>query len=166
MKQRPIIKLELTTTDKAIELLGWISIMAIWLLTIISYTNLPDIIPTHYNAEGDADGFGGKRMILIEPFIATVIFFGMTILNKFPHTDNYLTEITTENALKHYTDATRVIRYLKLNIVIVFGLILLQTIRHANGQADGLGVWFTPMTIALLFIPIAYYLIKSSQTKK
>ncbi len=40
MKQRPIIKLELTTTDKAIELLGWISIMAIWLLTIISYPNL------------------------------------------------------------------------------------------------------------------------------
>ena len=102
MKQRPIIKLELTTTDKAIELLGWISIMAIWLLTIISYTNLPDIIPTHYNAEGDPDGFGGKRLILIEPFIATVIFFGMTILNKFPHTYNYLTEITTENALKHY----------------------------------------------------------------
>ena len=88
MKQRPIIKLELTTTDKAIELLCWISIMAIWLLTIISYTNLPDIIPTHYNAEGDVDGFGGKRMILIEPFIATVIFFGMTILNKFPHTYN------------------------------------------------------------------------------
>lgn len=103
MKQRPIIKLELTTTDKAIELLSWISIMAIWLLTIISYTNLPDIIPTHYNAEGDADGFGGKRMILIEPIIATFIFFGMTILNKFPHTYNYLTEITTENALKHYT---------------------------------------------------------------
>ncbi|MBK7697643.1 MAG: hypothetical protein IPJ39_02405 [Saprospiraceae bacterium] len=157
MKQRPIIKLELTTTDKAIELLSWISIMAIWLLTIISYTNLPDIIPTHYNA---AEG------ILIEPIIATFIFVGMTILNKFPHTYNYLTEITTENALKHYTDATRLIRYLKLNIVIVFGLILLQTIRHANGQADGLGVWFTPMTIALLFIPIAYYLIKSSQAKK
>jgi uncharacterized membrane protein len=166
MKQRPIIKLELTTTDKAIELLGWISIMAIWLLTIISYTNLPDIIPTHYNAEGDPDGFGGKRLILIEPFIATVIFFGMTILNKFPHTYNYLTEITTENALKHYTDATRLIGYLKLNVVIVFGLILLQTIRNANGQADGLGTWFTPMTICLLFIPIAYYLIKSSQAKK
>ena len=90
----------------------------------------------------------------------------MTILNKFPHTYNYLTEITTENALKHYTDATRLIGYLKLNVVIVFGLILLQTIRNANGQADGLGVWFTPMTIALLFIPIAYYLIKSSQAKK
>ena len=90
----------------------------------------------------------------------------MTILNKFPHTYNYLTEITTENALKHYTDATRLIRYLKLNVVIVFGLILLQTIRNANGQADGLGVWFTPMTICFLFIPIAYYLIKSSQAKK
>ncbi len=74
MKQRPIIKLELTTTDKAIELLGWISIMAIWLLTIISYTNLPDIIPTHYNAERVADGFGGKRMILIEPLMLRLYF--------------------------------------------------------------------------------------------
>lgn len=51
MKQRPIIKLELTTTDKAIELLSWISIMAIWLLTIISYTNLPDIIQLHITTQ-------------------------------------------------------------------------------------------------------------------
>lgn len=166
MKQRPIIKLELTTTDKAIELLGWISIVAIWLLTILNYTNLPEIIATHYNFEGVADGFGRKWMILTLPIIATVLFFGLTMLNKVPHSFNYPTEITEENALKQYTHATRMIRYMKLIVAVLFGHILIQTIRHANGETDGLGAWSTPITLGLFFLPIAYYLIKSTLSKK
>ncbi len=48
MKKRPKIKLELTTTDKAFELFGWLFVVAIWVLTITNYTKLPDIIPIHY----------------------------------------------------------------------------------------------------------------------
>lgn len=61
MRERPKIKLELTTLDKTLELLGWVSILAIWVLPITNYTNLSDRIPIHYNAAGQADGFGGKR---------------------------------------------------------------------------------------------------------
>ncbi|MCB9309758.1 MAG: DUF1648 domain-containing protein [Lewinellaceae bacterium] len=45
-------------------MLGWTSILAIWVLTIINYTNLPDIIPIYKNGEGLADGFGDKATIL------------------------------------------------------------------------------------------------------
>ncbi|MBK8885650.1 MAG: hypothetical protein IPN46_03500 [Saprospiraceae bacterium] len=61
MKQRPIIKLELTTTDKAIELLSWISIMAIWLLTIISYTNFLKPQPNTQQGTAGVVGGGGKK---------------------------------------------------------------------------------------------------------
>lgn len=49
MNKRPKIKLELTTTDKAVEILGRTAILAIWILTITNYTTLPDTIFIHYN---------------------------------------------------------------------------------------------------------------------
>jgi len=165
MEERPRIKLELTTTDKTFELIGWLLIIAIWSLTIINYSNLPNIIPTHFNGAGQADGFGEKRMIFILPLIATVLFIGMTVLNKFPHAFSFPTNITKENAITQYTNATRMIRYLKLIIVVIFGLISFKTIQHANGQTEGLGVWFLPLILGLTFLPTMYFLAKSFVTK-
>jgi len=166
MEARPKIKLELTTADKTIEIVGWLLIIAVWGLTITNYSNLPDSIPTHYNGAGQADGFGGKATILILPLIATILFIGMTILNKFPHIFNYPTNITQDNAFRQYTNATRLIRYLKLIVVFIFGFIAFKTFQNANGEADGLGIWFLPLTLGLIFIPLTYFVIKSFKTKQ
>jgi uncharacterized membrane protein len=166
MEERPKIKLELKTTDKIFEIFGWLLIIVIWGLTITNYSNLPETIPTHYNGVGQADGFGGKVTILILPFIATILFIGLTVLNKFPHVFNYPTNITQDNAFIQYTNATRLIRYLKLIIVFIFGLIVFKTIQYANGEADGLGIWFLPLIIGLTFIPLIYFLSKSIKAKQ
>jgi uncharacterized membrane protein len=164
MEERPKIKLELTTADKTFEIIGWLLVISVWGLTITNYANLPETIPTHYNGAGQADGFGGKATILTLPLIATVLFVGLTILNKFPHIFNYPTNITQDNALRQY--ATRMIRYLKLIIVVIFGLIEFKTIQNANGQADGLGIWFLPMTLGLIFIPLIYFVVKLFKATK
>ena len=39
---------------------------------------------------------------------------------------NYPSQITKENAVHQYTNATRMIRVLKLVIVVLFGLIVLE----------------------------------------
>jgi hypothetical protein len=57
------------------------------------------------------------------------------------------------------------IRILKLVIVLVFGLILFNTLQNANGNTDGLGNWFLPLTIGLFTIPTLYFLIKSMKIK-
>lgn len=164
MHKRPKLKLELSKADKAVEMTGWLFVIAVWVLTITNYGNLPDTIPVHYNGAGVADGFGDKWMILTLPLVATILFIGLTILNGFPHIFNYPTQITADNVQSQYTHATRLIRYLKLIVVVVFGLISYQTIRHANGQTEGLGGWFLPLTMGLIFVPIIYFLIKSSKS--
>jgi hypothetical protein len=58
------------------------------------------------------------------------------------------------------------IRYLKLIIVVIFGLIEFKTIQNANGQADGLGIWFLPMTLGLIFIPLIYFVVKLFKATK
>jgi uncharacterized membrane protein len=166
MEERPKIHLKLTTVDRAFELIGWLSIMAIWILTITNYNNLPDTIPIHFNGAGQADGFGEKVNILTLPLIATILFVGLTILNGFPHFFNYPIGITKENARRQYTNATRLIRYLKLTVVFIFGLIAFQTIQHANGKTDGLGAWLLPLTLGLIFIPLLFFVTKSFKNRQ
>ncbi len=166
MQERPILRIKLTTADKIFESVGWILIVFVWGLAIKNYSNLPVTIPTHYNAVGQADGFGGRVNILLIPLVATVLFIGLTIVNKFPHVINYPTSITKDNALKQYTNATRLVRYLKCILVFIFGLITYQTIRHADGQTYELGSWFLPMILGLIFIPLIYFIYRSIKTVK
>jgi uncharacterized membrane protein len=140
MSDRPKLKIELTTFDKIMEILGWIFIIAIWSMTIISYNKLPDVIPTHFNLKGEVDGYGEKWMILLLASITTILFLVMSYLNKFPHRFNYLTVITKDNALRQYTIATRVIRFLKLLMVAIFLLTTYQTIKQSNKNTDDLGL--------------------------
>ncbi|WP_019538735.1 DUF1648 domain-containing protein [Proteiniphilum acetatigenes] len=161
MKDHPKVKINLTTTDKIIEIISWMVIIGIWVLTLMNYEKLPEQIPIHYNGTGEVDGFGDKSHILILPIVATLLFTGLTVLNKYPRVFNYFVPITQENVFWQYSNATRLIRSVKLLFVVVFGLIVFMTIQIAKGTADGLGVWFLPLTIGLFFILIMYYYLKS-----
>ena len=165
MNKRPRIKLQLNQTDKILEIVGWISVVGIWALPLINYFDLPEIIPIHFNGAGKADGFGNKTHIFVLPIISSLLFIGFTILNKSPHIFNYPSQITKENAFRQYTNATRMMRVLKLVIVLLFGLIIFKTIENVNGNADGLGTWFLPFTIGLFIILTIYFLIISMKDK-
>jgi uncharacterized membrane protein len=159
--ERPKIKLIPSTSDKIVEILGWLILLVLWGWTINHYSALPDTIPTHFNAAGEADGFGSKVSIIALPVIATILFIGLTLLNRYPHIFNYPTAITQDNALKQYTLATRMLRYLKLVLVLVFGGIEFMTIQNATGKAAGLGAWFLPLTLVLVFLPLIYFVVHS-----
>jgi uncharacterized membrane protein len=165
LESRPKLKVQLTTTDKLLELFGWGVLLALWDWTGTSYSSLPDSIPTHFNAAGEADDYGRKASIFGLPVVASLLYIGLTLLNRVPHIFNFPTPVTQENALIQYTNATRMIRSLKLILVVVFGGISFQTIQQANGETDGLGVWFLPVTLGLIFLPLIYFVIKSFQTK-
>ena len=165
MEERPKLTIKRTPVDQAVEIGSLFLIFAIWIFVYSHYDNLPKTIHTHFNGAGVADGFGDKWMIFTLPCIATVLYIALTILNRFPHLFNYSTVLTAENAMDQYTNATRLMRYLKLIVIVIFGLIAFQTIRHANGQTEGLGAWFQPLTMGLIFIPILYFGAKSLKLK-
>jgi uncharacterized membrane protein len=165
MNKRPRLKLQLNQTDKILEIVGWISVFGIWALTLTNYSILPEIIPIHFDGAGKADGYGNKTHIFVLPIISTLLFIGLTTLNKHPHIFNYPSQITKENAVHQYTNATRMMRVLKLVIVLLFGLIIFKTIENVNGNADGLGTWFLPFTIGLFISLTIYFLIISMKDK-
>ena len=161
MEERPKIRLELTGIDKIIELFGWFFVLVLWVYTMVNFSKLPDTIPTHFNAMGEADDFGEKASILALPIIATIVFVGISILSRFPHIFNYPVNITKENAQRQYKIATRLMRYVNLIVVLIIGYITFTSIQSAKGQTGGLGAWFLPVSLGVVFIPIIYYIVVS-----
>jgi uncharacterized membrane protein len=157
MLKRPLIRLKLSTSDKIVELLGWMAIIGLWVLIIGNYSELPEKIPTHFNYAGKVDAYGNKVNVLILPIIASVLFVGLTILNQFPQLFNYPVTITEANAEKQYKAATKLLRYLKLIIVFVFGMIAFVTLKEARANSEAYYVWLLPLVLGMLFIPIISY---------
>ena len=161
MENRPKVNVSLSPLDKILESVGKLLIIIIWGLTLFVYFKLPTIIPTHFNAAGQPDGHGNKLTILILPIIATLLYFGLSKLNQFPQSFNYITTITEENAEKQYTIATRMLRILKISLLIIFSHIILFTYLTTIGITNGLGVGFLPFTLGLALIPIIFYIRQS-----
>jgi hypothetical protein len=151
MEARPKIDVPLTPADKAAEIFARTALAALWALTIWAIVKLPDTIPVHFNGAGAPDRYGEKGSLLLLPLVASALFAALTALSKFPHILNYPSAITPANALGQYRGATRLARALKTALVLVFLLLVVRTWQTATGQAAGLGAWFMPVTLGLLF---------------
>lgn len=163
-EERPVIRIKLTLADKLLEVGGWTILSLLWVFLILNFISIPDTIPTHHSLSGQPDSFGRKTTIFILPILGTILFAGMTILNNHPHIFNYPTKITNQNAERQYTIATKLIRYLKFIIVLTFSFIAFMTFQTVHGNLSGLGIWFIPVFIGLIFIPLIYAIIKLFKT--
>lgn len=165
MKDRPRMHPETTITDKLLDISAWLFILVLWIFTLLNYQGLPETIPIHYNAAGKPDGFGDRSSILVLPVIATIVIIALTILNNFPHLFNYPIRITEKNARIQYTNATRMMRYLKIVLVFIFGIIVFNTVYNAKHGTEGLGTWFLPVTLVLIFLPLIYLTYQSFRAR-
>lgn len=166
MEKRPKHSIPLTPADSLAEWLGWTLLVINWLIVLRVYGSLPDTIPTHFNLAGEADGFGSSLTLFLIPVISTVSLAGMSILARFPEIYNYPVKITPENAFSQYTAAVRLVRWLKVSLALVFLLISVGTTASATGGSGSLGIWFLPLVLLLINLPLAIYLIRVFRNKK
>ena len=165
MESRPKLNIAFGLGDKIIEIAGWAMLVFCWSFTIWAYGKMPQTIPTHFDGAGTPDDYGDKGTFFILPAILTVIFLVLTIINKYAYAYNYPVTITKENAEKQYTYATKMMRTMKLTVTIMFTTINVFTYTTTIGKTAGLGFWFLPVTLALLFVPLGFYITKMLKSK-
>lgn len=158
---RPKIKLRLTAIDWIVEIIAFSFFIIIIALPLIYFRQLPDTIPTHFNASGTPDGYGSKNTLWILPVTAVFMYLMMTVLEALPHIYNYMVEITPENAPTQYRIATRLIRILKTVILVLLAFISYKTIKTTTGGAAGLGKAFLPVFLLLTFGITIFYIVQS-----
>ena len=159
---RPIINISPTTIDKALETIALISFLLLLVIPIYYFNQLPDEIPTHYNAQGEADAFGSKYMIWFTPAMGTLIYFLLTWLNKYPHKFNYPQKVTDQNAQGLYESATKMMRWLKTVILIGLAYLAYANVQNAMGKMDGIGKLFLPIFLVGTFVKVIAALLRST----
>ncbi len=163
---RPVIRPELAPVDWLLEALALIGLVTTMGYVIYVYPKLPSTIPTHFNASGMADDFGSKTSFLFPLGMALFIYILLTLISLVPHTFNFPGKITPQNAARQYTLATRLVRYLKTVIILLFFYISYSTARIVAHETGGLGLWFLPVFLGLVMIPIIIYMVIALNKKQ
>ncbi len=158
------IKIELTKSDRILEILAYCLLTFYWVMVIFAFGKLPAEIPVHYNGAGEVDAFGPKNSIFMLPVVATLQFLFLTVLAKNPETLKFSNKVNIEQQI---VNTTKTFRYLKVGILIVFVFIDYRTIEIAiNDKDGGLGIWFLPIFLVFIFIPVILNLYKSWKLKR
>ena len=164
--KRPRIKVPFETVDIIIEFISITLLVLMWFYCIVNYMELPDTIATHFNGAGEPDDYGSKQTVWIIPIIATVMYIGLFILNKYPHMHNYMINITEENALKNYRFSTRIVRVVNFLCVLLLTYITYVIIESAFGKQFNLGTWFVPVVIGVsIILPIIIFVYMRKMNK-
>ncbi len=128
-------------------------------LVIQAWPNLPATIPIHFDAAGNADGFGSIGMIWLLPAIGVVMVPAMLFLRRFPWLSNVPFEITEENAAYQYGLIVRLLSLLACFVSLLFLLLVYDTLTIAFGGSSLLGWLFMPIFLSGIMGPIIWYFI-------
>jgi uncharacterized membrane protein len=162
---RPKLKIKLTTVDYIIEIIGFIGIICLIALPIYYFNDLPDRLPKHFNALGQADSYGNKNMIWLLPALGLILYIGMTILNKYPHVFNYPIKVTNENAERLYKSGTVTVRFLKTVVILSFAYLNFRIIKVGLNEIAEIGKLFIPIFLILIFGSIGIMIVRMMKSK-
>lgn len=144
-----------TTFSKIANLISLLSVVGIVLYVIITWKNIPDMIPGHYNIAGEIDKYSSKNSIWILVGVQILLFAMMSVLERFPNIWNTGVSITAENRERVYTNLRNMQTYLKMMIMIYFSYMTFQSIGGGNLHSMSVFVF-----LVLVFGGMAIFLIK------
>lgn len=142
-------------TSGLLLIVNTLLLISMWIFTGIKYAGLPEMIPTHFDFQGNVDGESGRSAIWLLPCIATfvhLLFIGATRNPNSP--------------LLHIPDGFRRSKFhklylfsLQLPVMILFLDIIVESIRVAEGKQKELSdaVFFI---LGLMFAVIGIGLVK------
>lgn len=148
-----------TPLEKQLKTLSLVILAVMVVYCITNFSSLPDEIPIHFNAKGEADGWGTKNILFFIPGVCAFLFMMMHFIGTLkPKTYNFPVKLTEENARKQVELAREMMQGLN---VVIFGLmfyILWRMVDLATGGTGGLGTFFMIVFLAGIFGVIGYYM--------
>lgn len=155
--ERPILDVPYSTQDLALEAVALVGFLLTIGLTVLFWSALPPLVPTHFGVTGEVDAWGDKRTILILPSVSLILYLMFTFACRYPHRFNYPWPITAQNARQQYRLACSLLAWFKAEVILLFSFMEWTTIRTALGQVKGLGVAFIPVVLLIMFGTLGGY---------
>lgn len=126
----------------------------------ITWDNIPDEIPGHYNAIGQIDKVTGKSSLIALSAVAWLMYIGMSLPEKYPQIWNTGVTITEENKNRVYRILKDMLKTIKLIVVAVFTYLTIN-----SAIAIPLSAWFLPVFLILTFGSLIFFIGKLVKQK-
>ena len=153
------LDITLLPNQKKLRVAAWVLLEILILGTLIMYTSLPDEIPTHFNAQGEADAYGSKNSVWF--ILGAFVFMNLLlyIILQYPRYINYPVKVTPENAQKQYYNVVDMTMTLNILINVIGLIILFTSVNYDLASKLHLNKSLGFLTI-LCFVVVIYYLLK------
>lgn len=142
---------------KICKILQWIT-LAIGALSIIipilCWGSIPETIPSHYNATGVADQYSDKGMLILL-FVITAFLMGIMNIAVYCVKQEASSRYAREAEKSQMGDVYVMLIFMNFAIQCMFAYII-----FCSAAARGLGVWFLPIVLLVVFGPLLFFLIR------
>ncbi len=155
------MKIKTTLADIILEILTLAALIGPLVYLLVTWSSIPAKIPMHYNFAGEIDRWGGKGEIIILVVIPWLLYFPITLIERFPQIWNTGVEVTEKNRVQVYRTLKYMVKTLKFSIALIFAYLILIT---ASGMS--LPGWFLPAVVIIEFGNIAFWLVRLFRLRK
>jgi uncharacterized membrane protein len=163
--ERPKLPLKMHMFSKIFNTIALILFFVTILYIMTQWSQLPNQVPTHYNAFGKPDDWGHKGFIFLPLIISILMWIGLHFLEKKPHLHNYV-NIKKENIEQHYKNSSLMINALKNELLIIFSFMAWNDVSVSMRNESLLGAWELPLVFAIILGTLAIFIIRSIRINK
>lgn len=163
--QRPKLKIPRTTSEWVFDIIGYTAFIGSIIFLIVIWSSLPEQVPGHFNAAGEADRWGSKWELVILPFVSLFSLILLQAFELFPEMHNYPKRLNDSNAPQFYLVSRQLLNQVKNITLLMFAVLQIQSISIALEWGESLGKWFLPVVIISVFVPIIICMIRFRKIK-
>jgi uncharacterized membrane protein len=126
--------------DRSLFMIGMLSIAFMWIILVYYWPGLPEQIPSHFNSDGEVDGYSSKYILILLPMVGTATWGLIQFFGNKPHLYNFPVKITEENRIVQYKLAKRLLTILNASTAMMLLYVEFAMIQAALGKNFGLSL--------------------------
>jgi uncharacterized membrane protein len=124
------------------------------------YSRLPERIATHFNGEGVANGFGARSTLWVLVGIAFLLYAALSAISLVPRVVNVKRPLAPARERVVLAESMAMVGWIKAEMCWMFAYLCLAMVRNGMGLQVGIGAWFLPVTLVVVFGTCAFYLVR------
>ena len=151
--------------DKLVEALSVLVLIGLWWLTYYFQHQSLEIVPEDYDFFRNPTEYWASKMTYSVPFVATILYVGLTLYNKNRQYGDYAVQINKGKGAVLRQINKRLWRWLKLNILLMFVVLEYFSFHTGSNAGTGISGWFIFAFPLLLFGPVIYFFVEFSKNQ-